>query len=61
MARAKKEGNYRFLNVSISEEVLKKLDRYSEVSRIPKNAITEMALSEFLNSVFIGGQKDKEE
>lgn len=49
MARAKKEGKYRFLNVSIREDVLLSLDRYSEATRIPKNAITEMALEEYLN------------
>ena len=49
MARAKKEGNYRFLNVSIEEDVLHLLDQYSEKTHIPKNAITEMALREYLN------------
>lgn len=50
MARAKKEGNYRFLNVSIEEDVLHLLDQYSEKTHIPKNAITEMALREYLDS-----------
>lgn len=48
MARAKKEGNYRFLNVSIEDGVLRKLDQYSEETHIPKNAITEMALLAYL-------------
>ena len=50
MARAKKEGNYRFLNVSIEEDVLHLLDQYSEKTHIPKNAITEMALREYLDN-----------
>ena len=50
MARAKKEGKYRFLNVSIREDVLHLLDQYSEKTHIPKNAITEMALREYLDN-----------
>ena len=49
MARPKRRGNYRFLNVSIKESVLDQLDQYAEETHIPKNAITEMALLEYLN------------
>ncbi len=48
MARAKKEGNYHFLNVQIKDKIMNKLDTYSAQTRIPKNAITEMALTEYL-------------
>ncbi len=48
MARSKKEGSYHFLNVRINDEILDKLNAYAEQSRIPKNAITEMALLEYL-------------
>ena len=51
MARAKKEGNFRFLNVQMPEDVLDRLTEYSEKSRIPKTAITEMALREYLDRV----------
>lgn len=51
MARAKKEGNFRFLNVQMPEDVLDRLTEYSEKSRIPKTAITEMALREYLDKV----------
>ena len=50
MGRKKKTGSYRYLNVALPEELLEWLDQYSEQSRIPKTAITEMALKEFLNS-----------
>lgn len=49
MARAKKEGNYRYLNVRIPEEILRKLDEYANTSRLPKNVITEFALAEYLS------------
>lgn len=49
MARPKRRGNYRFLNVSIKESVLDQLNQYAEETHIPKNAITEMALREYLN------------
>ena len=48
MARAKREGNFHFLNVKINDDIMQKLDAYSEQTRIPKNAITEMALVEYL-------------
>ncbi len=51
MARAKKEGKFRFLNVQMPEDVLDQLTEYSEKSRIPKTAITEMALREYLDKM----------
>ena len=48
MPRPKKQGNFHFLNVQIPDNILNKLSEYSEQTRIPKNAITEMALEEYL-------------
>lgn len=50
MAREKRDGEFRSLNVRLPEEVLDKLDEYAKESRIPKNAITELALSEYLDA-----------
>ena len=51
MARAKKQGEFRFLNVNLPVELLDRLDDYSDETRIPKVAITEIALQEYLNKV----------
>ena len=51
MSRDKKQGEFRFLNVNLPVELLDKLDEYSEKTRIPKVAITEMALKEYLEKV----------
>ena len=51
MARAKKKGNFRFLNVHLPVELLDRLEEYSDTTRIPKVAITEMALQEYLDKV----------
>lgn len=50
MAREKRDGEFRSLNVRLPEEVLTKLSEYAKESRIPKNAITELALSEYLDA-----------
>ena len=50
MAREKRDGEFRSLNVRLPEEVLGKLDEYAKESRIPNNAITELALSEYLDA-----------
>ena len=49
MGRKKRDDNYRYLNVAISAETLEKLDHYVETSRVPKTAVTEFALLEYLN------------
>ena len=59
MARAKKEGNFRFLNVQMPEDVLDRLTEYSEKSRIPKTAITEMALRGYLDKVMTAKKSSK--
>lgn len=59
MARAKKEGNFKFLNVQIPEDIIERLSEYSAQSRIPKNAVTEMALREYLDKVLPQKTKKK--
>ena len=51
MARAKKQGEFRFLNVNLPVELLDRLDDYSDETRIPKVAIAEIALREYLDKV----------
>lgn len=47
MARAKKEGSY--LNAKLPTEIIERVSAYSESTRIPKTAIVEMALKEYLD------------
>ena len=49
MARPKKEGSY--LNAKVPAEIIERVNAYSELTRIPKTAIVEMALEEYLNKV----------
>lgn len=49
MARAKKEGSY--LNAKLPTEIIERVSAYSESTRIPKTAIVEMALKEYLDKV----------
>ena len=49
MARPKKLGKYKYLNVSIPEELSDKLDSYAESTRLSKTVIAEIALKEFLD------------
>lgn len=49
MARAKKEGSY--LNAKLPTEIIKRVCAYSEQTRIPKTAIVEIALKEYLDKV----------
>jgi hypothetical protein len=49
MARPKKEGSY--LNAKLPTEIIKRVSEYSEKTRIPKTAIVELALIEYLNKV----------
>lgn len=51
MARAKKQGEFRFLNVNLPVELLDRLDNYSDETRIPKVAIAEIALRKYLDEV----------
>ena len=49
MARQKKGD--KFLNAKLPVNVIEKVNAYSEATRIPKTAIVEMALNEYLNKV----------
>lgn len=49
MARAKKEGSY--LNAKLPTETIERVRAYSEQTRIPKTAIVEIALKEYLDKV----------
>ena len=49
MARAKKEGQ--FLNAKISQELFDRVCDYSDQTRIPKTAIMEMALQDYMDKV----------
>lgn len=49
MARPKKEGSY--LNAKLPAEIIERVNAYSEATRIPKTAIVEMALKEYLDKV----------
>ena len=51
MPRAKKQGKFRFLNVNLPVELLDRLDNYSDETRIPKVAIAEIAIREYLDKV----------
>ena len=49
MARAKKEGSY--LNAKLPTAIFERVSAYSAATRIPKTAIVEMALKEYLDKV----------
>ena len=51
MARAKKHGGFRFVNANLAVDLLDRLEDYSNGTRIPKVAITELALREYLDKV----------
>lgn len=48
MGRPKKEGEYISLNVKLPKELVERLDKYSDKTRIPKTGVTELALTEYL-------------
>lgn len=49
MARSKKQGRY--FNCKLPDEILDRLTAYTEETRIPKTAIVEKALKEYLDKV----------
>lgn len=51
MARIKRDGEYKYLNVSLPVDLLKRLDDYYNESRLAKNAIVEFALAEYLDKM----------
>lgn len=49
MARAKKNGE--FVNCKVRQGIADKLNAYSEKTMIPKTAIVEKAIEEYLNKI----------
>lgn len=49
MARAKKNGE--FVNCKVRQDIADKLNAYSEKTMIPKTAIVEKAIEEYLNKI----------
>ena len=49
MSRPKKDG--KFLNCYVRKDIAERVDAYAEASLIPKTAILEMALQEYLDKV----------
>lgn len=49
MARAKKNGE--FINCKVRQDIADKLNAYSEKTMIPKTAIVEKAIAEYLNKI----------
>lgn len=59
MARIKRDGEYKYLNVSLPVDLLKRLDDYYNESRIAKNAIVEFALDEYLDKMQTSDKKQR--
>ena len=57
MARPRKEGSY--LNAKLPTEIIERVSEYSDRTRIPKTAIVEMALKEYLDKVAPAKEKEK--
>lgn len=57
MARIKRDGEYKYLNVSLPVELLKKLDDYYNEYRLAKNAIVEFALEDYLDKMQTSDKK----
>lgn len=57
MARAKRDGEYKYLNVSLPVDLLKRLDDYYDKSRFNKNTIVEFALAEYLDKMQTSDKK----
>ena len=57
MARAKRDGEYKYLNVSLPVDLLKRLDDYYDKSRFNKNTIVEFALAEYLDKMETSDKK----
>ena len=51
MSRPKKDG--KFINAYVRKDIADRVDAYSEESLIPKTAIIEIALEEYLDKVRI--------
>ena len=49
MSRPKRPGKFKYLNVAIPEELSDRLDLYIKESRLSKTAVTEIAITEYLD------------
>lgn len=49
MARERKDGE--FVNVKVRQDIADRLNQYTKDSMIPKTALVEKALDEYLNKV----------
>ena len=58
MPRIKKEGSY--INCKIKQDIYDKLNLYSEYSMIPKTALVERALEEYLNKAMQHNSENKQ-
>ena len=54
MAREQKDG--RFLNCKLPGTLMDKLAAYHQDSRVPKTAVVEIALTEYLDKVYPDGK-----
>lgn len=59
MARAKKNGE--FVNCKIRQDIADKLNAYSEKTMIPKTAIVEKAIEEYLNKIDHSSKKSSKQ
>lgn len=61
MARQRKEGRY--LNAKLPVDLSDRIDAYSEKTRIPKTAVAELAIREYLDRVapIKGSERDEKE
>lgn len=57
MARQRKEGM--FINCKVKQEIFDRLDEYSKESMVPKTAIVEKAVEEYLDRVCSNGSGER--
>lgn len=57
MARAKRDIEHKYLNVSLPVDLLKRLDDYYSKSRYNKNTIVEFALEDYLDKMQTSDKK----
>lgn len=55
MSRPRKEG--KFVNAYIKKDLVDRMENYSESSFMPKTAILELALQEYLDKVEQGAKR----
>jgi len=58
MARMKKDGH--FLNCKLPDKILDRLSEYTQKTRIPKTAVVEIALTEYLDKMNPETEQEKD-